>query len=634
VLMLALLRQMDGRLSYLQAAPAFQGHRVQFPFDRETDMNKFFRRCREESRFFDVSVLLKDNENPSTHVSKPANSVLLCSVCDVWDKSVQYKSASGAGIKRGRSPDHVPGKAGLPMELEQITKEINLTGLTCSQFELILDMWCGNSVVLNAECALKLVVAMDFYNISNSLQQLILDFIKSNIDLHCCAEYVTMPNTNPVSQLNEDMHRFFLANFNSVIRCMESATQLSDESKALVLENVRFIESDNNGETHKYLIQIDEAANPSSQGLDVGLPLNVQQFQRQSYTCTRTDNVYNLQKMSNPSAYLGTKRDITSMHMYDSRSLLMILGGREIVVFDVLDFKIVNTKTFDAGEFQGGMAVSAVITHDGIYIAMLPDDQRRHQFKPQILVYDKDRSENFLKSTRSVMPIDPRDISVESCCIEGNSNILVVTLRRFHTELQYIYVKDGSDHKCIYHNLDREARNETNALLTDSSVFFVVNNNCIREVGTDGKFKRRFDTKGIRIKSTCIFMDKIYYCLMDAEPSLICVDKSADQSTSQTFSTNKPWSGPRDRDASSQLISSGARLLMYSTYNEAHRLDVFDVRTSCFIQSIRFDLTPMPVTSFPLVSQFWSLSGRLCFWYMRDRARFDVLLPQIQQQED
>ena len=73
---------------------------------------------------------------------------------------------------------------------------------------------------------------------------------------------------------------------------------------------------------------------------------------------------------------------------------------------------------------------------------------------------------------------------------------------------------------------------------------------------------------------------------------------------------------------------------MYSTYNEAHRLDVFDVRTSCFIQSIRFDLTPMPGNLFPLVNQFWSLSGRLCFWYMRDRARFDVLLPQIQQQED
>jgi hypothetical protein len=632
--MLALLRQMDGRLSYLQAAAASQGHTIKFPFDRETELNAFFHRCREESRFFDVSVLLKDNENPSTHVSKPANSFLLCSVCDVWDKAVEYQSASGAGIKRGRPPDRVPGEAGLPMELEQITKEINLTGLTCSQFELILDMWCGNSVVLNAECALKLVVAMESYNISHSLRQLILDFIKSNIDLHCCAEYVTMPNTDPVSQLNEDMHRFFLANFNSVIRCIESAIDLSNESKALVLENVRFIESDNSSETNEYLRQINTGANPSFQGLDVGLPLNVQQFQKQPHICTETDGVYNLQVRSDASALSGIKRHITSMHMYDSRSLLMIVGGCEIIVFNVFDSKIVNRKTFDTQEFQGGAAESAMITQDGIYIAMLPFGENNHGFKPTILVYDNDISENFLRQTRFVLPIDYRGYRINNCRIEGNSDILVVTVWSVQSSLNCVYVKQDQGYKLAYSEGSRGMYDDNGVFVIDSSVFYVLKNDGIRKEDTGGNVIASFSAKGIDFKSTCVFMDKIYFCTMDPEPSLICMEKSLDSSTSNTFSTNQPWPGSNGRNTSSQLISSSARLLMYSTYNEAHRLDVFDVRTSCFIQSIRLDLTPMERTSFPLINNFWSLSGRLCFWYMRDRARFDVLLPQIQQQED
>jgi hypothetical protein len=154
---------------------------------------------------------------------------------------------------------------------------------------------------------------------------------------------------------------------------------------------------------------------------------------------------------------------------------------------------------------------------------------------------------------------------------------------------------------------------DNGAVVIDSSVFYVLKNDGIRKEDTGGNVIASLSAKGIDFKSTCVFMDKIYFCTMDPEPSLIRVDKSLNSSTSNTFSTNQPWPGSNGRNTSSQLISSGARLLMYSTYNEAHRLDVFDVRTSCFIQSIRLDLTPMPVTSFPLVGQFWSLSGRLCF---------------------
>ena len=101
------------------------------------------------------------------------------------------------------------------------------------------------------------------------------------------------------------------------------------------------------------------------------------------------------------------------------------------------------------------------------------------------------------------------------------------------------------------------------------------------------------------------------------------------------FNTNKPWLGPTNRRFSSQVISSGSKVIMYSACNDEHRLDVFDVRTSSFIQSLRLNLALMPedwLRYYPLVRQFWSLSGRLCFWYERDKSRLDVLLPQIQEQ--
>ena len=646
--MLALLRQMDDRLSYLQADAASQGHAIKFQFDRDTELNTFFRRCRAESRFFDVSVLLRNDTTSNETKSVPMNSFLLCSVCDVWDKCVQYRSTSETGTKRSRNISGTSEKPASDMELdsagpsnngdmvvsEQKTEknQIDLTHLTCSQFEMILDMWCGTPVHLNSECALKLAVAMESDNISHSLRERITEFVRQNADSLCCAEYVTMPNTDPVSQLRTDMHCFLLANFNDVMQHIKG--KLSKKWRKFVLENAMFIESDDNAKTHEYLRNATLDSNNSFQGLNMGLPLNVQQFQKKPYTCILTNGSSDLQVVSDADAQSMRKGIITSMHMYDSRSLLMIIGGREVVVFDVIDSKAVKRKTFGEDEFRGGMAESAMITQDRIYLAMLPHYMDRSGFRPTILVYDNNPAANFLETTRYELHLDPREIRINSCLIEGSSEVLVATIGCNHTSIHCVYVKKNEEYNLSSSRTSHGMCNENGAFVIDSSVFYVHKNTCIRKEKTDGELIAQLVANDIDFRSTCIFLDKIYFCTMAPEPSLICVDKSLNQSTSNTFSTNKPWPGSNGRNTSSQLISSGARLLMYSTYDEAHRLDVFDVRTSCFIQSIRLDLAPMPPSFSPLVSQFWSLSGRLCFWYMRDRARFDVLLPQTQQQKD
>jgi len=649
--MLALLRQMEDKLSFLQTAavvsPAFvsPGYEMTFKFDRDTELNMFFSRCREDTDFHDVSVLLK-NDNPlQSPVSKPTNSFLLCSICDVWSRFVLYHSK--IGIKRSRHSVDVPDNPATQIKDENTMSngeikgdtvstssenrtelnQINMTHLTCSQFEMILDMWCGIPVQLNSECALKLVVIMESDNISNSLRGEMIHFIKQNIDALCCAEFVNMISTTPVNQLCEDMQFFFLANFNDVMKYVNG--KLSKEWKTFVSENVNFIESTDSKQTQQYLKANDVKVHDSFQGLDVGLPLNVLQFQTLPYTCVQGNGTLTLQSGS----IVNGRLSVISMHMFDSRSLLVILSDRRIVIFDVVAGVTLSEKLFDEDEFQGGRAADAMITHDGIYLVMLRSDMiDNNTFEPKILVFDKDTGENFLKTARCELPIDTGGIRLNGCSIVGNSKVLVVTIWDSRGSVHYIYVKDNQEYTCVHVRENRVRYDTIGVFVIDSSVFFVHNQSHIWQVERDGSDKNqfsdkiRFDAIGIEFKSTCTFMGKLYYCLMKPEPRLICVD----QSPSNTFSTNKPWSGPENRIISSQLISSGARLLMYSSSDEEHRLDVFDVRTSSFIQSIRLDLAPMRAYYAPLVDRFFSLSGRLCFWYERDRARFDVLLPQIQ----